>query len=130
MISAQHFNDTYIAYLGGRSKIARILAYLLTPCNSLNRFEAERLGDHCLPSTISDLFNDYDVQFLRESERVPNRWEKPCTVTRYCLPDSQREYACEVLKWLGKSAALRRKNPLPRPSQRRGKANGLRKGGV
>jgi len=34
------------------SKMARILLHLLTGA-SLNRFEAERLGDHCLNSTMN-----------------------------------------------------------------------------
>lgn len=90
------------------SKIARILAYLLIPCNSLNRFEAEHLGDHCLPSTISALTHDYSVQFQHLPERVPNRWGQPCTVTRYCLSETQREHAHQVLTLLRKPASQRK----------------------
>ncbi|WP_197092448.1 hypothetical protein [Stutzerimonas frequens] len=90
------------------SKIARILAYLLIPCNSLNRFEAEHLGDHCLPSTISTLTHSYNIQFQHQPERVPNRWAQPCTVTRYCLPETQREHARQVLARLSQAASHRR----------------------
>ena len=52
------------------TKISRVLAYLLQD-RSLNRFEAERLGDHCLHSTISSLTHGYGLKFARKSERVP-----------------------------------------------------------
>jgi hypothetical protein len=78
------------------SKIARILAHLLTGA-SINRFEAERIGDHCLPSTIAVLANHYGLTIERKQERVPNRWGAPCTVTRYSLPPSQHKRARAVL---------------------------------
>lgn len=78
------------------SKIARILAHLLTGA-SLNRFEAEKIGDHCLNSTISELANRHGLAFRRISERVPNRWGAPCTVTRYALPQSEFARASQVL---------------------------------
>jgi len=78
------------------SKIARILAHLMTGA-SVNRFEAERIGDHCLPSTIAVLANHYGLTIERKQERVPNRWGAPCTVTRYSLPLSQHKRARAVL---------------------------------
>ena len=86
------------------SKIARVLAYLLPACNSLNRFEAERLGDHCLPSTIAKLANGYGLEFQRQPEKVPNHWGTPCDVTRYSLPESQHQRARAVLALLNKPA--------------------------
>jgi len=80
----------------GPSKIARILAHLLTGA-SVNRFEAERIGDHCLPSTIAVLANHYGLTIERKQERVPNRWGAPCPVTRYSLPPSQHKRARAVL---------------------------------
>lgn len=74
------------------TKIARILAHLLNGA-SINRFEAERIGDHCLPSTIAVLANHYGLTIERKQERVPNRWGAPCTVTRYNLPPSQHKRA-------------------------------------
>lgn len=81
------------------SKIARVLAYMLYD-GSLQRFEAERLGDHCLHSTISSLANGYGLKFQRQLERVPNHWGEPCTVTRYSLPASERRRAHVVLEML------------------------------
>ncbi len=77
-------------------KIARILSHLLSGA-SLNRFEAEKLGDHCLNSTISTLANKHGLVIERHSENVPNRWGKPCTVTRYTLPSSEVKFAAQVL---------------------------------
>lgn len=78
------------------SKIARILKHLLTGA-SLNRFEAERIGDHCLNSTIAVLSNKYNLTIQRKSERVPNGWGDPCIATRYNLPESQRQVANVVM---------------------------------
>jgi hypothetical protein len=81
------------------SKIARILEHLLNS-GPLHRFEAEHIGDHCLPSTISSLSNGYGLIFKRTPERVPNRWGSPCDATRYSLPPSERRRAREVLALL------------------------------
>lgn len=81
------------------NKMARILAYLLTGA-SLNRFEAERLGDHCLNSTISALANRHDLKMRREPERVPNHWGRPCRVLRYSLPRSEYNRAISLLAYL------------------------------
>lgn len=77
-------------------KMARILSHLLTGAN-LNRFEAERLGDHCLRSTISALAIVYMLSFKRQSECVLIGWSAPCNVTRYSLPPSEYKHACAVL---------------------------------
>lgn len=89
------------------SKICRVLAHLLAGA-SINRFEAERLGDHCLPSTIAVLANRHGLAFHRQPEKVPNRWGKPCLVTRYSLPASERGKARKVLALLRKPAKQRR----------------------
>ncbi len=81
------------------SKITRILGHILTGV-SLNRFEAEPLGDHCLNSTIASLANQYGLDFIRRPERVSNRWGEPCRVTRYSLPVSERDRARTVLEKL------------------------------
>ena len=78
-----------------------MLAHLLTGA-SVNRFEAERLGDHCLPSTVAVLANRHGLGFQRQRERVPNRWGKPCPVTRYSLPASEHDKARKVLALLSK----------------------------
>ena len=89
------------------TKISRILGHLLQG-SSLNRFEAERLGDHCLHSTISSLANGYGLNFSRLMESVPNNWGLPCLVTRYSLPMSERKRGRYVLAMLEKSGAPRR----------------------
>ena len=78
------------------SKIARVLKHLLTGA-SLNRFEAERIGDHCLNSTIAVLSNKYSLMLKRQPERVPNGWGDPCIAIRYSLPESQRQAANIVM---------------------------------
>lgn len=88
------------------SKIARVLAYLLN-AGPLNRFEAERIGDHCLHSTISSLAHGYGLTFKRTPERVPNHWGMPCDVIRYSLPRSERSRAREVLALLTRKKARR-----------------------
>tara|TARA_R110000822_G_scaffold66105_4_gene161555 strand:- start:13619 stop:13948 length:330 start_codon:yes stop_codon:yes gene_type:complete len=80
------------------SKIARILAHLLTG-SSLNRFEAERLGDHCLNSTVSTLTNRYGLTFKRRPERVQNNWGTPCSVNRYSLPESEFDRARDLMEY-------------------------------
>ncbi|WP_349618086.1 hypothetical protein [Azotobacter salinestris] len=90
------------------TKIARVLAYTLIPGNSLNRFEAELLGDHCLNSTIAKLAHSYGLEFHRQPEKVPNRWGAPCDVTRYSLPESQHQRARAVLALLSKPAKGRK----------------------
>jgi len=52
---------------------------------SLNRFEAERYGDHCLNSTIAELKNRQQLAILSEWETVPNRFGDPVRVKRYWL---------------------------------------------
>lgn len=85
------------------SKNARILSHFLTGA-TLNRFEAEKLGDHCLNSTISELANRYGLRFMRHPERVPNRWGKPCRVIRYGLQESEHGAANRVLGYLSKTS--------------------------
>ena len=51
---------------------------------SLNRFEAERMGDHCLPTTIAELRSEGHV-IDGEWEEVPTRFGKSCRVKRYRL---------------------------------------------
>ena len=85
------------------SKIARILGHLLN-AGPLNRFEAERIGDHCLNSTIAVLANAHRLAFVRQQERVPNRWGAPCVVTRYSLLTSEHDEARKVLACLKRTA--------------------------
>ena len=79
------------------TKIARVLEYMIFTA-SLNTFEGEReVGDHSLPSTISDLANTYSLTITRTDEKVPTKWGRPTIVTRYSLPASEHEKARAVL---------------------------------
>jgi hypothetical protein len=49
---------------------------------SLNRFDAEHLGDHCLHSTISTL-KKKGAEFLDTWEKVPTRFGMTARVKRY-----------------------------------------------
>ena len=65
------------------TKLARITQALLT--GSLNRFEAEEHGDHCLNSTISRI-QSRGVMVARRWERVPTRFGTTAKVLRYWIP--------------------------------------------
>ncbi len=67
------------------TKLYRIYHALLA--GSLNRFEAERIGDHCLHSTVARL-QSYGIVIARVNEKVPTNWGKPATVCRYWIPAS------------------------------------------
>ena len=92
------------------SKIARVLAHLLY-VGSLNRFEAERIGDHCLHSTISSLAHSYGLKFHRAPEKVSNHWGAPCDVTRYSLSESEHRRARSVLTLLNQRHTARLLSP-------------------
>ena len=81
---------------GYKTKVATVLHYLAFS-GSLNRFEAERIGDHCLHSTISNLRNDYHLAISGEPEKVPNRLGSLTAVNRYSLDASSREQALKLL---------------------------------
>jgi len=54
---------------------------------TLNRFQAEPLGDHCLHTTISDLQRKYPINFDRQTIKVPNRFGTLTSVKEYWLED-------------------------------------------
>ena len=63
----------------------------------LTRFDAERFGDHCLPSTISGLSTLYGLEFPRRWIKVPNRFggETPCK--EYSTSDDDKLKIAEIL---------------------------------
>jgi hypothetical protein len=64
-----------------RSKIGMILAELQAG-RSLNRFEAEKVGDHCLHSTVAALRAEgYNI--ISRWEDVPTRFGRTARVKRY-----------------------------------------------
>ena len=64
---------------------------------SLNRFEAEQLGDHCLHSTISHFINNCGLPFHKKLEKVKSRFGNTC-VTRYWLDELGIKKAKRYLK--------------------------------
>lgn len=81
---------------GYRTKQATVLHYLAF-CGSLNRFEAERIGEHCLHSTVSVFRNDYDLVIHDEFESVPNRVGKLTEVKRYWIEGTSKPQAMKLL---------------------------------
>lgn len=66
-------------------KIDRVEAALKLPAG-LNRFEAERIGDHCLNSTVAKLREIHGDKLTQEWETVPTRYcETGVRVLRYRL---------------------------------------------
>lgn len=83
------------------SKQSKMLRYFVTG-RSLNVFEAEPLGDHCLNSTVSALANYCGLEFHRQWETVPTRFGVSVRVIRYSLADSSMEAAHAILmRWCG-----------------------------
>jgi hypothetical protein len=76
-------------------KYVTILKTLLDGA-TLNRFEAERLGDHTLNSTISTLHNRFGIYIHAEREQVPCRVGL-VSVNRYSLPTTEHEKARKLL---------------------------------
>jgi hypothetical protein len=64
---------------------------------SLNRFEAERIGDHCLHSTVSTLAHKCGLEFDRAWESVPTRFGVAVRVKRYWLAAPSLEAADRIL---------------------------------
>jgi hypothetical protein len=54
-------------------KIYRVEAALKLPAG-LNRFEAERIGDHCLNSTVADIRKSYGARLVQKWEMAPSRY--------------------------------------------------------
>jgi hypothetical protein len=69
-----------------------------------HRFSAEQLGDHCLPSTISDLQKIYGITFARKMISVPNRFGGETSVMLYWLEGESLEIAHRIISQLGVAA--------------------------
>ncbi|MGH8434540.1 MAG: hypothetical protein ACRERX_08645 [Pseudomonas sp.] len=87
-------------------KIARVLEQLINT-KPRQRFETERIGDHCLHITIGSPAHDCGLVFKRSAERAPNHWGKPCDVTRHSLPHSKYRRARALLAQLTPAAPAR-----------------------
>ena len=71
-------------YLRTGSKEFTIIQHLLLG-NSLHRFEAEALGDHCLHSTISIIARKYNLVIPRKWVKVSTRFNSTTQVKSYWL---------------------------------------------
>lgn len=78
------------------TKWQRILRVFLEG-RSLHRFEAERLGDHVLHSTVARL-QSRGVTILRHEETVTGYAGYPTRVMRYWLDPGSRQRAAELLE--------------------------------
>lgn len=66
-------------------KIDRVIAAMSLP-HGLNRFEAERIGEHCLNSTAAVVRSIYGDRLVQRWETVPTRYcETGVRVLRYWL---------------------------------------------
>ena len=69
----------------GTKKIDRVIAALRRP-HGLNVFEAERIGDHSLPSTVAVIRQRYGDRLIQKWETVPTRFNpNGVKVCRYWL---------------------------------------------
>jgi hypothetical protein len=50
-----------------------------------HRFSAESIGDHCIPTTVSDLQKRHAIYFSRKLVKVPNRFGSQTSVMFYWL---------------------------------------------
>ena len=67
------------------TKLDCVIAALHHP-HGLNRFEAERIGEHCLNSSVSVIRAMYGSKLVSEWETVPSRFcERGVRVLRYWI---------------------------------------------
>lgn len=58
--------------------------------NSLHRFEAEGLGDHCLNSTISIIARKYGLEIPRKWVKASTRFDGLTQVKRYWFSEEDK----------------------------------------
>jgi hypothetical protein len=74
-------------YLRQGTKYSNII-HVFHSGKSLNRFEAENFGDHCLNTTISTISSQLDLEIPRKMEKVPNHFGSLTNVMRYWFSES------------------------------------------
>lgn len=73
------------------TKIERVISALMSPAG-LNRFEAERIGDHTLNSTMAKIRVRCGARVSQEWETVPTPYcKRGVRVLRYWLMPSDQE---------------------------------------
>lgn len=85
-------------------KMSRMLLFFYQGLR-LHRYQAERLGDHCLPSTISTFANTHGLIFHRRMVKVPNRFGTKTSVKQYWLADESKDAAMRFLEARGALSA-------------------------
>ena len=81
-----NINQT-ITNLTASKDLGKLKSMLLRFANGAqyHRFSAERVGDHCLPTTISVLQKMYSISFDRKRVNVKNRYGGESSVCLYWL---------------------------------------------
>ncbi len=82
-----------------KTKPGKLVSMLIHFANGkkLHRFNAERLGDHCLNTSVSDLQIKYGIYFSRKFIRVPNRFGSMTSVKLYWLENENLAKARDIL---------------------------------
>jgi len=87
-----------------KGKLDSILEVFATG-ERLHRFQAEKLGDHVLNTTVSDLQKRNGVHFKRREVKVPNRFGEKTRVKEYWLEGEHLEKARKITGLDGGQAA-------------------------
>ncbi len=77
-------------------KLERMLSVFASG-QRLHRFTAEKIADHCLPTTISDLQARHSLSFSRDWLSVPNRFGTETRVRVYWLEGDNLERAQAII---------------------------------
>ena len=77
-------------------KAERTLRHFATGAR-LHRFQAERLGEHCLPTTVPRLQKVHPIYFQRKTETVPTNFGAPSHVSVYWLEGECLARAKEIV---------------------------------
>lgn len=80
------------------------MLYRFAEGKQYHRFSAEVVGDHCLPTTISDLQKRHSIYFDRKFIKVPNRFGSKTLVMLYWLQDESLTKA-RLITGIDKEAA-------------------------
>ncbi len=99
--------DTQIKSDTNHSKSAGKLYSMLRHFSTgirLHRFDAEKLGDHCLHTTVSDLQIRHFIRFSREWIKVPNRFGSKTRVKSYWLEGDNLLKAKRIIQGGGENS--------------------------
>ena len=86
------------ALVGEDTQFGRVLAALARG-RSLNKFDAERIGDHNLNTAISSLRIRHSIIAERKWEKLSGYRGRPTHVKRYWLSETDRATAKRLLGW-------------------------------